>query len=106
MEISSEIEERTFPHLIAEWPRNSREVIRVALDQYNGRFTLNIRVWYRDQAGELRPGKTGVTLALKHLPEMAAALSRALDVACSDETLAPFVSASAPLTHDPGGGDG
>ncbi len=50
--------------MIAEWDRNSREVIRVALDKYNGRHTIiNARVWYRD-GGEFKPGKAGMTLAL------------------------------------------
>lgn len=37
-----------FPIIIAEWDRNSREIIRVALDRYKGRLTINARVWYRD----------------------------------------------------------
>jgi hypothetical protein len=56
-----------FPIVVAEWDRNSREVVRVALDQYKGRDTINARVWYHDDDGVLRPGKAGITLALKHL---------------------------------------
>lgn len=65
-----------YPIIIAEWDRNAREVMRVALDQYNGRHTINVRVWYRD-GGELKPGKTGITLATKHLPALAEALVKA-----------------------------
>jgi hypothetical protein len=69
-----------FPLVIAEWDRNAREVLRVALDQYNGRHTINIRVWYRD-GGEIKPGKSGITLSLKHLPTLTDALARSLDAA-------------------------
>lgn len=67
-----------FPIVIAEWDRNSREVVRVALDQYNGRHTVNARVWYHSDDG-LRPGKTGITLSVKHLPALADALAAAVE---------------------------
>jgi hypothetical protein len=70
-----------FPIVIAEWDRNSREVVRVALDQYNGRHTINARVWYHDDNDVLKPGKTGITLAVKHLPALADALGKALAAA-------------------------
>ena len=66
----------TFPLVVAEWNRNAREVVRVALDFYSGRYTVNARVWYHGDDG-LRPGKTGITLSVKHLPALADALARA-----------------------------
>ena len=66
-----------FPIVIAEWSRNSREVVRVALDRYNGRHTINARAWYSED-DVLEPDKTGITLAVKHLPALAAALGKAL----------------------------
>lgn len=69
-----------FPIVIAEWDRNSREVVRVEL-QYNGRHTINVRVWYHDDNDVLKPGKTGITLAVKHLPALADALGKALATA-------------------------
>ncbi|MEZ5901656.1 MAG: transcriptional coactivator p15/PC4 family protein [Hyphomicrobiaceae bacterium] len=66
-----------FPITIAQWDRNAREVVRVALDQYNGRHTVNARVWYRDAEGGVKPTKTGITLSIKHLPALAAALAEA-----------------------------
>ncbi|MCO5131342.1 MAG: transcriptional coactivator p15/PC4 family protein [Xanthobacteraceae bacterium] len=71
----------SFPIIIAEWDRNKREVIRVALDQYNGRHTVNVRVWYRDGDG-LKPDKTGITLSLSHLSALAGALVLADRRAC------------------------
>jgi Transcriptional Coactivator p15 (PC4) len=69
-----------FPIIIAQWDRNRREVIRVALDKYNGRHTINARVWYHDGA-TLKPGKSGMTLAVTHLPAFAEAMGKALDAA-------------------------
>ena len=34
--------------------------MRVALDIYNGKHTVNARVWYRD-GGELKPGMAVIT---------------------------------------------
>ena len=71
-----------FPLIISEWPRNAREVIRVALDHYQGRHTVNCRVWYYTHTTPaLQPGKSGLTLSIKHLPAMADALAKALDAA-------------------------
>jgi hypothetical protein len=67
-----------FPISIAEWDRNEREVVRVALDQYRGCNTIDLRNWFRAADGELRPTKSGLTLSLKHLPALADALERAL----------------------------
>jgi hypothetical protein len=66
------------PLTIAEWPRNSRETIRVRLDRYNGQVVVDCRSWWRDSAGELRPGRGGLTLSAKHLPALADALIGAL----------------------------
>ncbi|CAN7693491.1 transcriptional coactivator p15/PC4 family protein [Rhizobium sp. LjRoot30] len=70
-----------YPLVIAEWERNSRETVRVAIDQYNGRHTVNARIWYRDGNDEMRPGKTGLTLSVKHLACLAEAMSKALEEA-------------------------
>lgn len=74
--------------MIAEWDRNAREVVRVALDLYNGRHTINARVWYHHD-GTLKPGKSGMTLSVKHLPALAdalrAAVERARDLGLLDD---------------------
>ena len=68
----------TFPVVVAEWDRNAREIVRVALDKYNGRLTINARVWYRD-GDVVKPSKAGLTLAVKHLPGLADAVAKALE---------------------------
>jgi hypothetical protein len=68
------------PTIIAEWPKNERETVRVALDEFNGHSTVNARLWFRAADGEMRPGK-GLAIGIRHLPALAAALNEALAVA-------------------------
>lgn len=63
---------------IAQWDKNDREVIRVALSEFRGKPTIEARVWYRDPAGELQPSRQGLTCNVRHLPSIARALSDAL----------------------------
>ena len=66
------------PIIIAEWDRNSREVVRLSLDRYNGRDTVDIRSWWRDTDRTFKPSRGGLTLAVHHLPALAAGLADAL----------------------------
>jgi hypothetical protein len=67
-----------FPVIIAEWPRNDHEIVRVALDRFNNRYTIDIRSWWRDDRGVFRPGRDGLTLAVKHISALANGLTDAL----------------------------
>jgi len=51
--------------------------VRVALDQYNGRHTINARVWYHDDDDVLKPGKDRDHAGLKHLQALADAMGKA-----------------------------
>ena len=82
------------PFTIAEWPRNHRETVRVRLDRYNGHTVVDCRSWWVGPDGELKPGKAGLTLAVRHLPTLADAVVTALVQARSsglltDETASP-----------------
>jgi hypothetical protein len=67
-----------FPINIAEWPRNSRELVRICLDRFNNCNTIDVRAWWRDPNGTFKPGRHGLTLAVKHLPALTDALAQAL----------------------------
>jgi hypothetical protein len=69
---------QALPLTVAEWPRNARETVRVRLDRYNGRDTIDIRSWWTDAGGELKPGRSGFTLSVRHLPKLAEAFNEAL----------------------------
>lgn len=64
--------------IIAEFDRNAREKIRIALDDFRGTNTVDVRVWYRDGL-ELKPGRQGITTSVANLPALAAGLKLALD---------------------------
>lgn len=67
--------------VVAELGKNTREVIRVSLAAFKGTPTVGVWRFYRDVAGNLRPGKGGIVLGLNHLQALAAALARAVEVA-------------------------
>jgi hypothetical protein len=60
---------------------NARETIQVALDRYQDREVVDLRTWLTTEDGSLRPTRTGITLAIRHLPQLAEALAAALTVA-------------------------
>jgi hypothetical protein len=65
------------PIIVAEWWKNRRkEAIRVRLSEYEGRALIDVRTWYGDE-GKLKPGK-GFAASIKHLPRLAAEITRAL----------------------------
>jgi hypothetical protein len=76
---TNDLAAQAFPIVIAEWPCKRGEIVRVALDQYNGLFTVNLRVWWRDSDGIFKPGRRGLTLAVQHLPALAGGFANALD---------------------------
>ncbi|WP_306753860.1 transcriptional coactivator p15/PC4 family protein [Paracoccus actinidiae] len=57
-------------------PKNSREVIRITAEHFKGRDIINFRVWYRDDAGEMRPGKQGLAFRTDLLPAVLKALGQ------------------------------
>ncbi len=63
------------PIVAAEWRRSDRETIRVTLDH----DAIDIRSFFHTDPEESpRPGRTGITLPVAHLPAMAAGLATAL----------------------------
>lgn len=73
--------------LIAEWEKNQRETLRVRLDEYQGRAIVDLRVWY-DDGGTLKPGRSGLTISTRHLPQLAEALAKALATATASGLIA------------------
>jgi hypothetical protein len=65
------------PIIIAEWPKNGRENIRVSLGKFQSNHTIDLRLWYSAEDGTMRPGNKGITVSVKHLPQLANALAEA-----------------------------
>lgn len=62
------------PIIIREWKKNGRKLVRVSLGEYQGHRTVDARIWFEAGDGEKRPGRSGLTVAVRHLPALAAAL--------------------------------
>lgn len=58
--------------------KNSREEIRLTVEPHHGQTIVNLRVWFRGEDGDYRPGKQGLAFRLELLPAVLAALGRAL----------------------------
>lgn len=80
--------DQTLPLLIAEWPRNGKDLIRVRLNAFNGRTTIELREWYPAD-GDYKPGKAGITLSVAHVRPLADAFVKALAEAESRNLLPP-----------------
>jgi hypothetical protein len=64
--------------VIAEWPVNSRERLRVSIEQYNRSWLFSARRWFAADDGSIQPTKRGLSIGLKHLPRIAEETARAL----------------------------
>lgn len=66
------------PDIVTAWPKNAREEVRVSLGEFNGTPTIDLRTWYQSGDGDFRPSNKGLTLAVRHLPQLAEGLTKAL----------------------------
>ncbi len=55
--------------------KNSREVIRVTREEFNGHDLVNIRVFFDAGGGDMKPGKQGVAFRAALLPDIIDALN-------------------------------
>jgi Transcriptional Coactivator p15 (PC4) len=69
----------TSPIVIRLIAKNSRECVRIALDEFRGLDLIDIRVLAKldDPSGGLVPTKKGVSLKVERLPELIAGLQAA-----------------------------
>ncbi|RQS00233.1 hypothetical protein DIE02_27755 [Burkholderia sp. Bp8991] len=63
--------------LIEEIQKNSRERLRITVDQFKGHEYIGIRIWFVGTDGQYRPSRSGVTLKPTLLPQLMQALGRA-----------------------------
>lgn len=68
----------TEPIEIAKFWRNRKgEAVIVQLREFEGHAIVDARVNFTDHEGQLRPTKKGLSIAVRRLPELAAALAKA-----------------------------
>lgn len=64
------------PIIIKDIPKGS-ETLRVEISEYKGVQYLNLRMWYTDKDGELRPTKKGIAVNKEDYQELKAAVLEA-----------------------------
>ena len=62
--------------------KNSRESIVVSESTHMGYDLVDVRVYYKDEAGELKPTRKGVSLHREQLDELVKALSALKKASC------------------------
>lgn len=73
--------------IVGRIKKNAREQIRVALAEYKGHRYVDLRIVVPDPDGGDRPTKSGLTLKLSAIPELAELLNRAQAEASTRELL-------------------
>jgi hypothetical protein len=68
---------KTLPVTVAQWSRNAKDTVMIRIDQFNGTTVIDIRSWRKSTDGELRPGRSGITMSVRHIPALASALTNA-----------------------------
>lgn len=69
--------DKPLPQIVAEWPRNNHELIRVTLTEYRSQPVIDIRVHYHRQSEGWLPGRQGITVGTRHLSRLVEALKGA-----------------------------
>ena len=58
--------ETQFAHSFIKKPG---EKIQVALRRFKGKYYVDLRLWFQEEAGKFLPSRKGVSFDLEHLPE-------------------------------------
>lgn len=48
--------------VLASFPRNSEETMQISVSTFKGRTYVDVRLYYTDADGQLKPTKKGVTI--------------------------------------------
>lgn len=65
------------PIIIKDIDRGRGEVIRIEVSEYKGKKFLNLRIWYTDKEGVLKPTQKGVAFTPEMYEELKAAILEA-----------------------------
>jgi len=60
--------------VIATFEKNKKEEVRVSVETFHGRKLINIRVYYKDDDGIMKPGKQGIALSVDRYKDLAGAI--------------------------------
>jgi hypothetical protein len=60
--------------VITTFEKNKKEEVRVSVETFHGRKLINIRVFYKDDDGTMKPGKQGIALSVERYKDLAGAV--------------------------------
>lgn len=83
---------------VAQFEKNSKEEVRVSIDDFRGSKIINIRVYYRSPSGEWLPGKQGIALKVDRYRDLASAILQ-LGEALQEEGLLPAAGPANPRAN-------
>lgn len=65
--------------IVDEFPKNSRETVRVAVGDYKGHALIHVRAWTENtkKPGSLIPTRNGLSLRRELIPRLIEALNKA-----------------------------
>lgn len=64
--------------LIAKIEKNRTDEVRVMLRTWKDRWQVDVRIYFPDKDGKMTPSKSGVSLAVDKLQDLADAINTAL----------------------------
>ena len=62
------------PIVIADFQKNKTEDIKLSLTEYQGHKLIDFRVYFKNNEGESKPTKKGITVNVKFFPELKQAI--------------------------------
>lgn len=71
------------PVVVATFQKNSRELVRVALQTFKGHDLVSVRAFVEDGNGGMKPTKAGIALRAELLPVLYDAIGKAMIAARS-----------------------
>ena len=74
--------------IFIEWPRNGGEAVRLTMLEYKGQMSIDLRIYYRDQHGNLRPTKRGVRIPFEQLASLRKALRKVEEALAAESSRA------------------
>lgn len=60
--------------VVAKFEKNSREEVWVSVDEFRGKKIINVRVHYRSEQGDWKPGKQGLAISVDRYRDLAEAV--------------------------------
>jgi hypothetical protein len=85
--------------IVATFPKNSREEVRVILTEFHGREIINIRVFWTSDGKNWNPSPKGLAIGVEKIPVLLASLHQAAE-ALGQDTPEPAEDENSLLTQE------